>query len=118
MAKQDSQPVVLTMGHSTRPLVEFMALLVQRPRKSTAQVLAYLNEMNCRRILPRVFRDGSDIVAAWVLPVETMDDRQFLQLCDGFCELADDMSQFMVTEIGGRTPNRIAEPKGEETVDA
>jgi uncharacterized protein (DUF488 family) len=27
MAKQDSQPVVLTVGHSTRPLVEFMALL-------------------------------------------------------------------------------------------
>jgi uncharacterized protein (DUF488 family) len=27
MANQDSQPVVLTVGHSTRPLVEFMALL-------------------------------------------------------------------------------------------
>jgi len=27
MAKQDSQSVVLTVGHSTRPLVEFMALL-------------------------------------------------------------------------------------------
>lgn len=27
MAKQDSQPVVLTVGHSTRPLVEFIALL-------------------------------------------------------------------------------------------
>jgi uncharacterized protein (DUF488 family) len=27
MVKQDSQPVVLTVGHSTRPLAEFMALL-------------------------------------------------------------------------------------------
>jgi uncharacterized protein (DUF488 family) len=27
MAKQDSRPVVLTVGHSTRPLVEFIALL-------------------------------------------------------------------------------------------
>lgn len=27
MMKQDSQPVVLTIGHSTRPLAEFVALL-------------------------------------------------------------------------------------------
>ena len=27
MTKQDSQPVVLTVGHSTRPLAEFIALL-------------------------------------------------------------------------------------------
>jgi uncharacterized protein (DUF488 family) len=28
VVKQDSQPVVLTVGHSTRPLAEFLALLV------------------------------------------------------------------------------------------
>lgn len=27
MAKQGSQPVVFTVGHSTRPLVDFIALL-------------------------------------------------------------------------------------------
>ena len=38
MVKRDSQPVVLTVGHSTRPLAEFIALLAAHPVTSLIDV--------------------------------------------------------------------------------
>lgn len=38
MVSQDSQPVVLTVGHSTRPLTEFIALLVAHSATSLIDV--------------------------------------------------------------------------------
>ena len=97
--------------------LEFLALLLQNPRHP-GRVLGALNQMNGARIALRVFREGGDIVAAWVVPLETMDGRQFAQLFSTFCEAADDIGTHLKRRIGGRHPNRVSRDPSDEPVDA
>ena len=96
--------------------LEFLALLLQKPTHP-GRVASALNQMNGARIAARVFREGQDIVAAWVVPLETMDGRQFKQLCETFCEAADEIGEHLRRRVGGRPPNPGARHATEEPVD-
>ena len=99
-------------------LLHLLALLVQRPTKTNGRVLAFLNETNGMRIPIRVFRDEADVVAAWVVPVETMDDEQFQRVCSHFCQLADELASAAAESIGGRRPRRAPRRLDGEVVEA
>ena len=97
--------------------LEFLALLLQNP-KHARRVLGALNQMNGCRIPLRVFKEGNDVVAAWVVPLETMDGRQFKDLCNLFCDAADDIGRHLRRQLGGRAPNRVPKSLLEEPVEA
>lgn len=96
------------------PLLQLSAILVDGLRKTT-RLLEALNTINASELAFRVFRYEKQILAAWEVPADTLDARQFDEICKRFSETADRLDSDLARRFGGRT----AHPDDDEgAVDA
>jgi len=84
------------------PLLQLSAVLVEGFRKST-RLLDALNTINASELAFRVFRYENRVIAAWEIPADTLDSRQFFEVCNRFAEAADRFDTELVRRFGGRT---------------
>ena len=63
----------------------------------------------------RVFKYEDLIIAAWEVPADTLDDRQFHDICLRFADAADRLDTDLAKRFGGKTARRDDD---EEAVDA
>jgi hypothetical protein len=84
------------------PLLQLSAILVDGFRKKT-RVLEALNTINASELAFRVFRYENRILAAWEVPADTLDTRQFFEICNRFCEAADKFDSDLARRFGGKT---------------
>ncbi|MDO8836130.1 MAG: YbjN domain-containing protein [Vicinamibacterales bacterium] len=86
----------------SEPLLQLSAVLVDGYKKS-ARMLDALNTINASELGFRVFRYERRILAAWEVPADTLDARQFLAVCHRFAEQADKFDSVLASRFGGKT---------------
>lgn len=96
------------------PIVQFSAILVSKPKKK-ARLLEAINAMNSAELAVRIFKYEDLIIAAWEVPADTLDDRQFHDVCVRFGETADRLDSELAVRFGGKTARGDDD---EDTVDA
>ncbi|MEI6666834.1 MAG: type III secretion system chaperone [Acidobacteriota bacterium] len=97
------------------PMLQLSSVLVSKPKKK-ARLLEAINSANASELAIRIFRFEDLVIAAWEVPAETLDDRQFRDVCLRFAEAADRLDTELVKRFGGKTA-RVDEDE-EEAVDA
>ncbi|MCX6544529.1 MAG: YbjN domain-containing protein [Acidobacteria bacterium] len=98
------------------PMLQFSSVLVSKPRKK-ARLLEALNSANASELAIRLFKYEDLIIAAWEVPADTLDDRQFHDICMRFAEAADRLDTLLSKKFGGKTA-RADQDDDEEAVDA
>jgi hypothetical protein len=83
--------------------------------KKKTRVLDTVNETNATELGLRLFRFEDLIIAAWEVPADTLDARQFLDACQRFAEAADRLDTVLARKFGGKTARADVD---EEAVDA
>jgi hypothetical protein len=96
------------------PLRQFSAVLVSGMKKKT-RVLEAVNDVNAAELGIRLFRFEDLVIAAWEVPADTLDARQFTDACHRFGEAADRLDTMLARKLGGKTARADAD---EEAVDA
>jgi hypothetical protein len=96
------------------PLMQLSAVLVSRMKKK-ARVLDAVNEVNATELGIRLFRFEDLLIAAWEVPADTLDARQFADICHRFAEAADRLDTGLARKFGGKTARADAD---EDAVDA
>jgi len=96
------------------PILQLSAVLVSKPKKK-ARLLEALNTVNASELAMRVFKYEDLIIAAWEVPADTLDDRQFHDICLRFADAADRLDTDLAKRFGGKTARRDDD---EEAVDA
>ena len=96
------------------PILQLSAVLVSKPKKK-ARLLETLNTVNASELAMRVFKYEDLIIAAWEVPADTLDDRQFHDICLRFAEAADRLDTDLAKRFAGKTARRDDD---EEAVDA
>jgi hypothetical protein len=109
-----SAEVTLRLLDAPMPLLQFSAVLVSGMRKK-ARVLEAVNEVNAGELGIRVFRFEDLVIAAWEVPADTLDARQFTDACRRFAETADRLDTLLARKLGGKTARADAD---DEAVDA
>src|SRR5512137_652277 len=109
-----SAEITLRLLDAPMPLVQFSAVLVSGMKKK-ARVLEAVNEVNAGELGVRVFRFEDLIIAAWEVPADTLDARQFTDACRRFAETADRLDTRLARKLGGKTARADSD---EEAVDA
>jgi hypothetical protein len=97
-----SAKVRLRLVEEPDPLLQLSAVLVEGFKK-TARLLDALNTINASELTFRVFRYETRVIAAWEVPADTLDARQFFQICNRFAEMADRVDTDLVRRFGGKT---------------
>jgi hypothetical protein len=96
------------------PMLQLSSVLVSKPKKK-ARLLEAINLVNASELAIRIFKYEDLIIAAWEVPADTLDDRQFRDICLRFAESADRLDTDLAKRFGGKTA-RVDEE--EEAVDA
>jgi len=109
-----SAEVTLRLLEAPMPLLQFSAVLVSGMKKK-ARVLEAVNEVNAAELGLRVFRFEDLVIAAWEVPADTLDARQFTDACRRFAEAADRLDTLLARKLGGKTARADAD---DEAVDA
>jgi len=109
-----SAEITLRLLDAPMPLLQFSAVLVKGMKKK-ARVLEAVNEVNAAELGLRVFRFEDLVIAAWEVPADTLDARQFADACRRFAETADRLDTALARKLGGKTARADAD---EEAVDA
>ncbi len=109
-----SAEVTVRLLEAPMPLLQFSAVLVTGIRKK-ARVLEALNDLNAAELGMRIFRFENLVIAAWEVPADTLDARQFTDACHRFGEAADRIDTLLARKLGGKTARADAE---DEAVDA
>ncbi len=97
-----SARVRLRLMDDADPLLQLSAVLVDGFKK-TAKLSEALNTVNASELAFRVFRFERRIIAAWEIPADTLDSRQFLEVCRRFAETADRIDSDLARRFGGKT---------------
>src|SRR5512136_1319216 len=108
-----SAEVTLRLLEAPMPLLQFSAVLVSGMKKKT-RVLEAVNEVNAAELGLRVFRFEDLVIAAWEVPADTLDARQFIDACQRFAEAADRLDTVLARKLGGKTARADTD---EEAVD-
>jgi hypothetical protein len=98
------------------PMLQLSSVLVSKPKKKV-RLLEALNSLNVSEVAIRIFKYEDLIVAAWEVPAETLDDRQFRDVCLRFAQAADRLDTMLAKRFGGKTARADQEDE-EEAVDA
>jgi hypothetical protein len=109
-----SAEITLRLLDAPMPLLQFSAVLVSGIKKK-AKVLEAVNEVNGAELGIRVFRFEDLVIAAWEVPADTLDARQFTDACHRFAEAADRLDTMLARKLGGKTARADVD---EEAVDA
>ncbi len=83
--------------------------------KKKARLLEAVNDVNATEMGVRVFRFEDLLIAAWEVPADTLDPRQFTEICHRFAEIADRLDTVLARKFGGKTARADAD---DEAVDA
>ena len=98
------------------PMIQLSSVLVSKPKKK-ARLLEAINSVNASELAIRIFKYEDLIIAAWEVPADTLDDRQFHDICMRFAEAADRLDTNLSKKFGGKTA-RTDQDDDEEAVDA
>ena len=109
-----SAEVTLRLLDEPMPLLQFSAVLVSDIKKKT-RVLDAVNETNAAELGLRLFKFEDLVIAAWEVPADTLDARQFLDACKRFAEAADRLDTVLARKFGGKTARADVD---DEAVDA
>ena len=109
-----SAEVTIRLLDAPMPLLQFSAVLVSGMKKK-ARVLEAVNEVNAAELGVRVFRFEDLVIAAWEVPADTLDARQFTDACRRFADAADRLDTMLARKLGGKTARADAD---DEAVDA
>jgi len=109
-----SADITLRLVDEPVPLLQFSAALVSGFKKK-ARLLESLNEINATEMGFRVFRFEDLLIAAWEVPADTLDARQFTEVCHRFGDAADRLDTVLAQKFGGKTARADAD---DEAVDA
>jgi hypothetical protein len=109
-----SAEITLRLLDAPMPLLQFSAVLVSGMKKK-ARVLEAINDVNAAELGLRVFRFEDLVIAAWEVPADTLDARQFTDACRRFAETADRLDTILARKLGGKTARA---DQDEEAVDA
>jgi hypothetical protein len=109
-----SAEITLRLLDAPMPLLQFSAVLVSGVKKK-ARVLEAVNEVNAAELGLRAFRFEDLVIAAWEVPADTLDARQFADACRRFGEAADRLDTALARKLGGKTARADAD---DEAVDA
>jgi hypothetical protein len=109
-----SAEITIRLLDAPMPLLQFSAVLVSGMKKK-ARVLEAVNEVNAAELGVRVFRFEDLVIAAWEVPADTLDARQFTDACRRFGETADRLDTMLARKLGGKTARADAD---DEAVDA
>jgi hypothetical protein len=109
-----SAEVTLRLMGEPLPLLQFSAVLVSGVKKKT-RLLEAINEINATETAFRLFRFEDLLIAAWEVPADTLDGRQFTEVCQRFAETADRLDTVLARKFGGKTARADTD---EEAVDA
>jgi hypothetical protein len=109
-----SAEITLRLLDAPMPLLQFSAVLVSGMKKK-ARVLEALNDVNAGELAIRLFRFEDLVIAAWEVPADTLDARQFADACHRFGEAADRLDTMLARKLGGKTARADTD---EEAVDA
>ena len=96
------------------PIVQLSAVLVAKPKKK-ARLLEAINSLNAAELAVRIFKFEDLVIASWEVPADTLDDRQFRDVCTRFGETADRLDSELASRFGGKTTRG---DEDEDTVDA
>jgi hypothetical protein len=109
-----SAEVTLRLLDAPMPLLQFSAVLLSGLKKKP-RMLDTVNEVNATELGIRVFRFEDLLIAAWEIPADTLDARQFADACRRFADAADRLDTMLAKKLGGKTARTDAD---EEAVDA
>ena len=109
-----SAEITLRLLDAPMPLLQLSAVLVKGMKKK-ARVLEAVNEVNAAELGLRVFRFEDLVIAAWEVPADTLDARQFIDACRRFGEVADRLDTRLARKLGGKTARADTD---DEAVDA
>ena len=96
------------------PIVQLWSVLVAKPKKK-ARMLETINALNAAETAVRIFKYDDMIIAAWEVPADTLDDRQFRDVCVRFGEMANRLDSDLAARFSGKTARG---DEDEDTVDA
>ena len=96
------------------PILQLSSVLVSKPKKK-ARMLEALNSLNAAELAIRIFKFEDLIIAAWEVPADTLDERQFRDICLRFGEAADRLDTDLSKRFGGKTARA---DEDDEAVDA
>jgi hypothetical protein len=109
-----SAEITVRLLDEPMPLLQLSAALVSGMKKK-ARLLEALNEVNAAELGLRVFRYEDLLIAAWEVPVDTLDARQFIDICQRFANAADRLDTTLARKFGGKTARADSD---EDAVDA
>ena len=109
-----SADITIRLLDAPLPLLQFSAVLVSGIRKK-ARALEAINDLNAAELGMRIFRFENLVIAAWEVPADTLDARQFTDACHRFGEAADRLDTMLARKLGGKTARGDAD---DEAVDA
>jgi hypothetical protein len=109
-----SAEITLRLLEAPMPLLQFSAVLVSGIKKK-ARALEAVNAINAGELGVRVFRFEDLVIAAWEVPADTLDARQFTDACHRFGDTADRIDTLLARKLGGKTARADTD---EEAVDA
>ena len=109
-----SAEITIRLLDAPMPLLQFSAVLVSGMKKK-ARVLEAVNDVNAGELGIRLFRFEDLVIAAWEVPADTLDARQFTDACRRFADAADRLDTMLARKLGGKTARADAD---EEAVDA
>ena len=109
-----SAEITLRLMDEPVPLLQLSAVLVSGIKKKT-RLLEAVNDVNATEVGIRLFRFEDLLIAAWEVPADTLDARQFTEICRRFAEAADRLDTALARKLGGKTARADAD---DEAVDA
>ena len=109
-----SAEITIRLVDEPVPLLQLSAVLVSGVKKKT-RLLEALNDVNATETGVRAFRFEDLLIAAWEVPADTLDPRQFLEICHRFADMADRLDTTLARKFGGKTARADAD---DEAVDA
>ncbi len=109
-----SAEITLRLLDAPMPLLQFSAVLLSGLKKKP-RLLDAVNDVNATELGIRVFRFEDLLLAAWEIPADTLDARQFADACRRFADAADRLDTTFARKFGGRTARTDAD---DEAVDA
>ncbi|MCX6553249.1 MAG: YbjN domain-containing protein [Acidobacteria bacterium] len=109
-----SAEITIRLLDEPLPLLQLSAALVSGMKKK-ARLLEAINEVNAAELGFRLFRFEDLLIAAWEVPADTLDARQFVDVCRRFAAAADRLDTALARKFGGKTARADTD---EDAVDA
>ena len=109
-----SAEITLRLFDEPMPLLQMSAPLVSGMKKK-ARLLEAINDVNAKELGLRVFKFEDLLIAAWEVPADTLDARQFVDACQRFADAADRLDTMFARKFGGKTARADVD---EDAVDA